>query len=125
MLEGRGKLRESDTAGGTGAAGATGAADDHEVNVASRLLLLSSERAVDESDRDAVPEWPEARCENISEPSGSEKEPVKVAEDRALGLSLVVCPVSVFPPPQNPRPDKARNFSLQARWRHPDVPSEV
>ena len=54
VLEGRGKLRESKTTGG---AGATGATDDHEVNIAPRLLLLASERAVDESNRDADPEW--------------------------------------------------------------------
>lgn len=63
--------------------------------------------------------------EDVSEPGRAHQEPSEVPEDRALGLRCIVRPVPVFSPAEDACSDKPYNLTLQARWRHAEVPGEI
>lgn len=78
-------------------------ADNHEVDIACRVLVMAGERAIDKCNFDTVLQRLQSLRENVSKPDGPEDEPLKVAENRALRLGRVIRSVSVVTSAKNSR----------------------
>ena len=89
-------------------------ADDHQIDVTRRVLVLACHRAVNEGHLNPIPEPRQIFGEDILEPRRPEQQPPQVAEDRVVGLGPVVSPVPVRSPPQDSR---ASTRLASLRWR--------
>src|SRR5262249_53937041 len=82
--------------------------DDHEVNITGGTLFTPRDGAINKGNGDTPSEPPESLGQNALEPYRAYKQPVKIAEERALRLRSIVDPLPILASPQNSRAHQTR-----------------
>src|SRR5439155_18951976 len=100
-------------------------ADDHQVNIAGRMLLRSRHRAVDESPSYAIRQRLQRVAYNVRQSHCLQGEPLKLLEDGRLRGGLKVNVLALTLLNKDSAPDQGSQLALETRRCEAQVSGEL